>query len=81
MRLQTDTRAIGQSASTSHAVTHAIGLAMYGGLAVAYDKLGFDESWDNLEQEAGKECERMLESLKRVVIENEPNSAKFNWNC
>ena len=78
---QATARAIGQSASTIHAITHASGLVLYGALAVAYDNLGIDTSWEKLEQSAAIECDNMYQALSKVAIENEPNPAKYNWNC
>jgi len=74
-------RAIGQSASTIHSATHCIGLALYGALAVAYDRLGAKAPWEQLEQCAAEECGRMLEALRAVAVENEPNPAKIGWKC
>jgi hypothetical protein len=78
---QAAARAIGQCASTIHAPRHCIGLAFYGALAVAYDKLGANSTWDELEQCAIEECAKMEAALRTVAVENEPNHAKINWNC
>ena len=78
---QAAARAIGQSASTIHAPTHCVGLAMYGALAVAYDVLGIDAPWAALEAYAAAECGRMHEALRAIAVDNEPNPAKFNWMC
>lgn len=78
---QAAARAIGQSASTIHAAGHCIGLALYGALAAAYDALGADAPWDQLEAYAAAECGRMLEALRAVAVENEPNPAKISWKC
>jgi hypothetical protein len=78
---QAAARAIGQSASTIHSATHCIGLPLYGALAIAYDVLGTEAPWVQLEQYAGEECRRMLEALNAVAVENEPNPAKVNWKC
>lgn len=78
---QAAARAIGQSASTIHSATHSIGLAAYGALAVAYDTLGTNVPWEQLERCAAGECERMLEALRAFAVENEPNPAKINWKC
>jgi hypothetical protein len=78
---QSAARAIGQSASTIHAASHCIGLALYGALAVAYDALGTDAPWGELEQYAASECGHMLEALCAVAVENEPNPAKISWKC
>lgn len=78
---QAAARAIGQSASTIHSARHCIGLAMYGALAIAYDTLGTNTPWDELEQCASTECQRMYDALQAVSVENEPNPAKINWKC
>ena len=78
---QAAARAIGQCASTIHSARHCIGLALYGALAVAYDTFGTKAAWDQLEQCAAGECRRMLDALRAVAVENEPNPAKINWKC
>jgi len=78
---QTSARAIGQSASTIHSAKHAIGLVLYGALAIAYDKIGIAASWEELEKCAAKECELMLQALQLIAVKNEPNPAKLDWNC
>lgn len=78
---QAAARAMGQCASTIHSARHCIGLALYGALAVAYDRLGTKATRGQLEQCAAEECGRMLEALRLVSVENEPNPAKINWKC
>jgi hypothetical protein len=39
-------RTCGQAAACVHTPTHSLGLALYGALAVAYDKLGVDADWN-----------------------------------
>lgn len=78
---QASARAIGQSASTIHSARHCIGLALYGAISVAYDTLGTNETWEQLEQCAANECGRMLNALRTVAVENEPNPAKIDWKC
>lgn len=78
---QTSARAIGQCASTIHSARHCIGLALYGALSVAYDTLGTKVNWEQLEQCAADECGRMLENLRAVAVEDEPNPAKIDWKC
>jgi len=78
---QTAARAIGQSASTIHAATHCAGLALYGALALAYDTLGIDAPWTELERAAGIECGQMEAALRAIAVEKEPNPAKLNWKC
>jgi hypothetical protein len=78
---QAAARAIGQCASTIHSARHCIGLALYGAIAVAYDRLGTDAPWGQIEQCAAAECGRMLDALGAVAVENEPNPAKIDWKC
>jgi len=74
-------RTCGQAAAIIHTPTHSLGLALYGALAIAYDKLGVDADWEDLVSAAAKECAKMEAALKKVSEENEPNRAKINWNC
>jgi len=76
---QAAARAIGQSASTIHSARHCIGLPLYGAIAVAYDSLGTKATWVQVEQRAAEECERMLDALRAIAVENEPNPAKIDW--
>ena len=78
---QAAARAIGQSSSTIHSARHCIGLALYGALAIAYDTLGTDAEWTQLEHCAAGACEQMYHALLTVSIDNEPNPAKINWKC
>lgn len=78
---QAAARAIGQSASTIHSARHCIGLALYGAIAVAYATLGINAPWDQLEQCAADECGRMLDALRAVTVDDEPDPAKISWKC
>lgn len=68
-----------QAAATIHTPTHSIGLALYGALAAAYDKLGIDADLDTLAAAAAAKWRRR--SKPSVAVENEPNPAKINWKC
>lgn len=74
-------RSIGQCAATIHSAQHCIGLAFYGALAIAYDHLGIQAPWADLERYAGEECERMLAALMAISVPDEPKPAKINWFC
>lgn len=78
---QAAARARGQCASTIHSARHCIGLAFYGALAIAYDALGIDSPWEQIEQFAAEECSRMEAALRAVSVEDEPNPAKIDWKC
>ena len=68
---QAAARAIGQSASTIHSPRHCMGLAFYGGLAVAYDRMGIDATWEQIEQCAAEECGRMEAALREITEKRE----------
>ncbi|MHB8964040.1 MAG: putative immunity protein [Saccharofermentanales bacterium] len=78
---QAAARTISQCASTIHSARHCIGLALYGALAVAYDRLGTDAPWGQIEQYAAKECGSMEAALRAVAVEGEANPAKISWKC
>lgn len=70
-----------QAAACFHTPTHSMGLAFYGGAAVAYDRLGLEASEEEYEKVAHQEVLKMTEALKKVAVENEPNKAKLKWYC
>ncbi len=78
---QAAARAIGQCSSTIHSATHCLGLALYGAVAVAYDALGTEAPWTQIESCAADECRRMQEALRTMSVEDETNPAKINWHC
>ena len=78
---QAAARATGQAAATIHTPTHALGLALYGAMAVAYHRAGIHEQPEIHEQIAADECAKMEAALRAVSVPNEPNPAKINWNC
>ncbi|MFO7612773.1 MAG: hypothetical protein R6W99_09875 [Clostridia bacterium] len=78
---QAAARAIGQCSSTIHSARHCIGLAFYGALAVAYDRLGTEAQWGQIEQCAAEECGNMEAALRAIAVEKEPNPAGIDWKC
>ena len=78
---QAAARTCGQAAAIIHTPTHSLGLALYGALAIAYDKLGDDADWDALVGVAAEECAKMEAALRAVAVKDEPKPAKINWNC
>lgn len=78
---QASARAIGQCASTIHSARHCLGLALYGAVAVAYDTLGTNSPWAQVESCAVHECERMLDALRSVSVSDESNPVKISWHC
>lgn len=78
---QAAARACGQAAACFHTPTHSLGLAFYGAAAIAYDRVGVNEKPEVYDQIAAEECAKMEAALRAVLVENEPNPAKINWNC
>ncbi len=78
---QAAARTLGQAAACFHTPTHSMGLAFYGGAAVAYDRLGLEASNEEYEEVAYQEVIKMINELKKVAVENETNKAKLNWHC
>jgi hypothetical protein len=59
-----------------------LGLALYGALAIAYDKAaGADADWEALVEVAAGECAKMEAALRDIAVKDEPDPAKINWNC
>jgi hypothetical protein len=75
---QAAARAIGQCAATIHSARHCIGLALYGALAIAYDQLGPDTAWAELESSAYAACADMLTALEAVSVPNESNRRRLS---
>ena len=73
-------RAIGQASSTIHSPAHSLGIALYGALAIACDRLGTKEKWEACEKFAADECRNMESALRKIAVENEPNPARLMWN-
>ena len=77
---QAAARAAGQAASSIHTATHALGIAFYGAMAVAYNKVA-NETQEVYHRLAEEELAGIEDSLRAVCVENEPNPVKVNWNC
>ncbi|MDR1906326.1 MAG: hypothetical protein LBQ27_05405 [Clostridiales bacterium] len=78
---QAAARTVGQAAACIHTPTHSLGLAFYGAAAIAYDRVGVNETPEVYEKIASEECSKMLLALRAVSVENESNPVKINWNC
>lgn len=78
---QAAARTLGQAAACFHTPTHSLGLAFYGGAAVAYDKLGLEATEEQYQKVAHEEVLKMTEALKKVAVNDEPNKAKLKWYC
>jgi len=78
---QAAARACGQASACFHTPTHSLGLAFYGAAAIAYDRVGLDETPEVYDQIAAEECAKMAAALRAVAVEDESNPAKINWGC
>lgn len=78
---QAAARACGQASACFHTPTHSLGLAFYGAAAIAYSRVGTDETPEVYDQIAAEECAKMEDALRAVAVENEANPAKINWHC
>ena len=74
-------KTIVQAVGSIHRSTHSLGMAFYGAAAIAYHKVGLNESSETYDKIASNECEKMEQELRNIAIENEENPAKINWNC
>lgn len=78
---QAAARAIGATTGTINTVTSSLGLAFYGSASVAYSTVGVNESSEVYDEIAERECKKIEEALRKIVIIDEPNPAKINWHC
>ena len=78
---QAAARACGQAASCFHVPTHSLGLAFYGTAALAYDRLGLDQSPEVYDHFAAEACAKMEQALRAIMVKNEKNPAKIKWKC
>lgn len=78
---QAAARACGQAAACFHTPTHSLGLAFYGTAAIAYDRVGLQESSEVYDKIAAEECAKMEQALRKISVDCEPNPAKINWHC
>ena len=74
-------RTCGQACSSVYFPSHSLGLAFYGAAAIAYDRVGLDETPEVYDKIAAEECAKMEAALRAVAVEDEPNPAKINWGC
>lgn len=78
---QAAAKAIGQASASIHRSTAALSMAFYGAAAIAYHRVGLDESPETYDSIAAEECAKMQAALIAVSIPNEPKPAKINWYC
>lgn len=57
------------------------GLYFYGAAAVAYDRVGLNETAEMYHRIAEAFCADMTAALQAIAVEDEPNPAKIKWTC
>lgn len=78
---QAAARACGQAAACFHTPTHSLGMAFYGAAAIAYDRVGLDETPETYDRIAAEECAKMEAALRKMAVDDEPHPAKIKWRC
>ncbi|MDR1531882.1 MAG: hypothetical protein LBS62_06815 [Clostridiales bacterium] len=61
--------------------TGSLGLLWYASAAIAYDRLGVNESEEAYDVVSAEVCEDYTAALRAIAVENEPNPAKCKWMC
>ncbi len=74
-------RAIATACGTVRTPTNALGFTFYGTAAKAYSEAGLEETAAVYDELATKELSELIESLEMVMIPDEKNPAKIDWNC
>lgn len=78
---QAAARACGQGSAVVHTLSHSIGLYFYGAAAIAYDRVGVNETTEVYDRIAEKVCADMTAALQAIAVEDESNPAKVKWGC
>lgn len=78
---QASARACGQGAAVVHTLSHSIGLYFYGAAAIAYDRVGLNETAGVYDKIAEEACANMTAALQAIAVADEPNPVKIKWNC
>lgn len=74
-------RAIAVACAVIQTPTNSLGFVFYTLAAKIYSTYGLEENATFYDDEAHTEVKNILESLKEVAVENEPNPVKVKWNC
>ena len=78
---QAAARTCGQASAVVHTLSHSLGLYFYGAAAIAYDRVGLNESAEVYNMIAEEVCADITAALQAVAVEDEPNPAKIKWYC
>ena len=78
---QAAARAISTACGVFQSPTQALGFCFYGAAASAYSKAGLDADASTYVALAAAEFDRIIQSLRAIMVENEPHPVKVDWNC
>ncbi len=78
---QAAARAVSTACAVFRTPTNALGFTFYGAAAQAYDKAGLDEKPEVYDALATEEMQTLIGTLEKVMIPDEKQPAKINWNC
>lgn len=78
---QAAARAVVTACSVLQTPTSALGFVFYGAAAAAYSAAGTSAAPAEYDALASAEFDSLVQSLRQVMVPNEPNPAKINWNC
>lgn len=78
---QAAARACGQGSAVVYTLTHSMGLYFYSAAAIAYDRVGMNETAEVYNRIAQEVCTDMTAALQAIAVVDEPNPAKIKWGC
>lgn len=78
---QAAARAVAVACAVIQTPTNSLGFTFYGAAAVIYDKVGLEEKPEVYDAMAPEEFKKILESLQKAAVTDEPNPVKIKWNC
>ncbi|WP_050697349.1 putative immunity protein [Anaeromassilibacillus senegalensis] len=78
---QAAARAVSTACAVVQTPTNALGFVFYGAAASAYSQAGISETPDRYDALASAELDKLVESLQKALIPNDPNPVRITWNC
>ena len=78
---QAAARAVPTACAAIQTPTNALGFTFYAAAALVYEQFGLNKPPAVYDQEAAKILQTMLEEFRLVMLPDEANPAKLNWNC
>lgn len=78
---QAAARAVTTACAVTQTPTNALGFTFYGAAALAYDQAGLTASCAVYDQLAEAALRDMADSCRAILVPNEENPVKIDWNC